>query len=139
MLSADHRAASQLLIAISAALPFLAVRVLYSVLGAFAPLNFNPTARAAPSTGLARFSAISGDWWLFLIMDAVMEYIVVVIYIVAGTVLPLSPEKDLAPARTTGSDEYPMNRNPAYAPPQNYAAPYSGPQSGYGGRNPAYA
>ncbi|TFK36789.1 hypothetical protein BDQ12DRAFT_633010 [Crucibulum laeve] len=73
-----------LLWGISTALPFLGVRVAYSVLAAWSSsdlfglsLSSNPT--------LARFNPITGDWVPFLIMSLVMEYAVVLIYLLSST------------------------------------------------------
>ena len=71
----------QLLIAISCALPFLAIRLLYSILGAFD----GPT---------SQFNLITGKVGPYVGMEVIMECIAVVIYITAGLLLPLST-KDL--------------------------------------------
>ncbi|KAF8577591.1 hypothetical protein K439DRAFT_1655058 [Ramaria rubella] len=68
----------KLLMSLSLALPFLAVRVLYSVLGAF----------ASPS----QWSPLTGNWRLYLFMGVIMEYIVVCIYVITGARLPLQEE-----------------------------------------------
>ncbi|KAF8583035.1 hypothetical protein K439DRAFT_111065 [Ramaria rubella] len=70
----------KLLTSLSFALPFLAVKVLYSVLGAFVP---------SPS----QWSSTTGDWKLYLVMGLLMEYIVVCIYVITGARLPLQEEE----------------------------------------------
>lgn len=68
----------QILRQLSVALPFLGVRVIYSVLGAFTK---------APS----KFSSLNGDWRINLVMGLLMEYIVVWTYIYGG--MTTTPEE----------------------------------------------
>ncbi|RPD81633.1 hypothetical protein L226DRAFT_555791 [Lentinus tigrinus ALCF2SS1-7] len=83
----------QLLNGITATLPFLAVRVLYSVLSAFAPplviVNGLQVLSAPGDEGLGKFSSVSSEWAIYLVMSVLMEYIAVVIYVVVGIVTPL--------------------------------------------------
>ncbi|KIJ34914.1 hypothetical protein M422DRAFT_34854 [Sphaerobolus stellatus SS14] len=69
---------------LSLALPFLFVRVLYTVLAAF----------TAKSSGPSKFSSISGDWKIYLFMGLLMEYIVVLIYIIGGLKLAPGAEQE---------------------------------------------
>ncbi|KAF7979923.1 hypothetical protein HWV62_40334 [Athelia sp. TMB] len=118
-----------LLVAISAALPFLGVRVVYSVLSAFSgPLSFSGTAAAAPaSTGfLAKFSMLTGSWPIYLCMSVLMELVVVVIYTTAGARIPL--QQDYVQQAKFADDEplYGMGpTGPGYQAP--YQAPYAAP------------
>lgn len=65
------------------------IRVLYTVLSAFAPAAEYVTADgqvrySTETSGLSKFSATSGDWVIFLLMSVATEYIVVIIYTVTG-------------------------------------------------------
>jgi len=79
----------QLLKAISIALPFLVVRTVYSVLSTFSSSTFSVTATTPNDSSLARFNIVTGEWQIYLVMDMLMEYAVVIIYTVAGLMLPL--------------------------------------------------
>ncbi|KIJ05723.1 hypothetical protein PAXINDRAFT_182848 [Paxillus involutus ATCC 200175] len=98
----------QLLIAISAALPFLAVRALYSILSTFSSSTFITTGTTSTSNSdnpLAKFNMFTGEWQIYLVMEILMEYAVVIIYAVAGTLLPLDQDYKLQE-----TDEYPLYR-----------------------------
>ncbi|KAF8845459.1 hypothetical protein BDN67DRAFT_999611 [Paxillus ammoniavirescens] len=99
----------QLLLAISAAMPFLAVRALYSVLSTFSSSTFittGTTSTTSTSTNdLAKFNMFTGEWQIYLVMEILMEYAVVIIYTVAGTLLPLNQDYKLQE-----TDEYPLYR-----------------------------
>ncbi|KAG2160198.1 uncharacterized protein EDB93DRAFT_1073789 [Suillus bovinus] len=98
----------QLLKAISIALPFLAIRTLYSVLSTFSSSSFDITGTAAPPTGdLAKFNIFTGEWQIYLVMDMLMEYAVVIIYSAAGIVLPLNEDYK---SPESYQDEYPLSR-----------------------------
>ncbi|KAK7694242.1 hypothetical protein QCA50_001422 [Cerrena zonata] len=76
----------KLLLGISIALPFLAVRVVYSVLSSYAP--HDPDAES----GLAIFNISSGTWYIYLIMGVLAELIVVLIYTFFGMTVPLDED-----------------------------------------------
>ncbi|KAF9229711.1 hypothetical protein BS17DRAFT_805320 [Gyrodon lividus] len=97
----------QLLIAISAALPFLAVRALYSILSTFSSSTFitSGTSTSSSDNDLAKFNIFTGEWQIYLVMEVLMEYVVVIIYTVAGTLLPLDQDYKLQE-----TDEYPLYR-----------------------------
>lgn len=98
----------KLLIGISAALPFLLVRVIYSVLATFSG-SMVVSSTSLPSTNsLAKFNVVSGDWRVFLVMSLIMEYIVVVIYTVAGTKIPLQDDYHTK-GSVSPSEGYPMH------------------------------
>ncbi|KAG1798780.1 hypothetical protein EV424DRAFT_1332800 [Suillus variegatus] len=98
----------QLLKAISIALPFLAIRTLYSVLSTFSSSTFSVTGTTESNTSdLAKFNMITGEWQIYLVMDMLMEYAVVIIYAVAGIVLPLN--EDYKPTDSY-QDEYLLSR-----------------------------
>jgi len=98
----------QLLKAISIALPFLAIRTLYSVLSTFSSDSFSITGTTEPNTSdLAKFNILTGEWQIYLVMDMLMEYAVVIIYAVAGIVLPLNEDYKSADSY---QDEYPLSR-----------------------------
>ncbi|KZP25970.1 hypothetical protein FIBSPDRAFT_661209, partial [Athelia psychrophila] len=83
-----------LLVAISSALPFLGIRVVYSILSAFSgSLSFSGTASPTPNTSvLAKFSMLTGDWPIYLVMSVLMELVVVTIYTTAGARIPLQQD-----------------------------------------------
>ncbi|KAG2070647.1 hypothetical protein BDR04DRAFT_1018194 [Suillus decipiens] len=98
----------ELLKAISVAFPFLAVRTIYSILSTFSSSTFSITTTTQPNTGdLAKFNLFTGEWQIYLVMEMLMEYAVVIIYCVAAIVLPLNEDYKTADSR---QDEYPMNR-----------------------------
>ena len=68
------------------ALPFLAVRVAYSVASSFAPFpDLSNFGVVKPSTGgIAEFNVVTGKWQIYLLMGVIMELIVVLIYVVGG-------------------------------------------------------
>ncbi|KAL5535253.1 hypothetical protein ACEPAF_3347 [Sanghuangporus sanghuang] len=94
-----------LLKGISCAVPFLAVRVLYSILSSFSPSSsFSSLGTSSESTsGLAKFNTITGRWQLFLIMGVLMEFFVVSIYLFFGLRLPVSEGVDYEAAQTRES------------------------------------
>ncbi|GJJ08727.1 hypothetical protein Clacol_002946 [Clathrus columnatus] len=77
------------LLHISIALPFLAVPVLYFILGSFKPNS--------------KFSPTTGDWRIYLVMDLIMEYIVVCIYIVSGITIPHREEEAIISTYNQGA------------------------------------
>ncbi|KAG2070649.1 hypothetical protein BDR04DRAFT_1099652 [Suillus decipiens] len=98
----------QLLKAISVALPFLAVRTLYSILSTFSSSSFSTTSTSTTSTNdLSKFNLFTGEWQIYLVMDMLMEYAIVIIYCVAGIVLPLNEDYK---SPDSYQDEYAMNR-----------------------------
>ncbi|PIL26229.1 hypothetical protein GSI_11984 [Ganoderma sinense ZZ0214-1] len=95
----------KLLLAILASLPFLFVRVAFSVLSSFAPLPFGFDAdghmvAVVSSSPLKQFSSTSGSWVIYLVMSVLAEYAVVLIYTFAGVRLPL--KQDLADYQKAG-------------------------------------
>ncbi|KIM84628.1 hypothetical protein PILCRDRAFT_818206 [Piloderma croceum F 1598] len=118
-----------LLIGISLALPFLGVRVVYTVLASF---SGSPIATSTTTTtnSLSKFNLINGDWRIYLVMALVMEYIVVIIYTTVGAMLPLQKDfhlnyegvssrgMQLRPPPQQPYDHrtvYPLQRQAAYA------------------------
>lgn len=96
----------QLLLAVSVALPFLAVRTLYSVLSTFSSSTFTTTGTTSSSNSdLAKFNMFSGEWQIYLAMDMIMEYVTVLIFIFAGITLKLDQDYKLQE-----HDEYPLYR-----------------------------
>ncbi|OCH92728.1 hypothetical protein OBBRIDRAFT_750980 [Obba rivulosa] len=91
-----------LLTGISIALPFLAIRVAYTILSAYSPLTFgfNSDGQKIAETcsgWLCKFSSTSGSWAVYLFMSVATEYVSVIIYTVVGTRIPL--QKDYAGGR----------------------------------------
>lgn len=76
-----------LLKAITLSLPFLAVRVLYSVLSAYAPLGIPGVTSGSPS--LANFNSTRGSFTIWVVMSPIMEFVVIVIYVSVGLATPL--------------------------------------------------
>ncbi|KAH7912991.1 hypothetical protein BJ138DRAFT_1082435 [Hygrophoropsis aurantiaca] len=98
-----HR--KSLLLAISIALPFLAVRTLYSILSTFSSDTFEST---TPNTSsLAKFNMFSGEWQIYVVMEVLMEYAIVILYTGAGTFLDLNQDYKLGDSY---NDEYPLYR-----------------------------
>ncbi|PAV22240.1 hypothetical protein PNOK_0219700 [Pyrrhoderma noxium] len=73
-----------LLMGISCALPFLAIRVLYGLLGSFSSISLSYAVTGSSSSSLSKFNYISGSWTIYLIMSTIMEFIVITIYIFFG-------------------------------------------------------
>jgi hypothetical protein len=95
--------------AISIALPFLAVRTLYSILSTFSSDTFSFSGTSTSSdSDLAKFNLVTGEWQIFLVMDMLMEYAVVIIYVVAGLMLPL--HEDYKRSDFLNNEEYPLSR-----------------------------
>lgn len=69
---------------ISYALPFLAIRVLYGLLGSFSSISLSYAVTGSSSSSLSKFNYISGSWTIYLIMSTIMEFIVIAIYIFFG-------------------------------------------------------
>jgi len=107
-----HRRA--LLIGVSSALPFLGVRMLYSVLSSF-------SGSLVPSTNntnsLSEFNIATGDWRINLVMGLIMEFVVVVIYTTVGAKTPL--QNDYNPDAQSHFEEHALNNHQGqtgYAP-----------------------
>lgn len=66
-------------------MPFLFVRIIYSLLNDFA------------SSSQSRWSPIAGDWGIYLVMGLIMEYLVVCIYVITGALTPLHKDEDQSP------------------------------------------
>ncbi|GBE78458.1 predicted protein [Sparassis crispa] len=132
----------QLLAGISAALPFLFIRVLYSVLGSFAPLSesIDANGKVTHTTNnsfLSNFS-ITGSWVIYVVMSVLMEYIAILIYVIVGIKTPLQNDYLQSPlaerwdedsAESAKLQPYAMQQpyaqsQPSYAQGQGYAAPY---------------
>jgi hypothetical protein len=114
----------QLLKAISVALPFLAIRTLYSILSTFSSSTFSTssTSTTSDTSDLAKFNLFTGEWQIYLVMDMLMEYAVVIIYSVAALVLPLNEDYKFAGSY---QDQYPLNapQYPSSAPQYPSSAP----------------
>ncbi|KAH9921457.1 uncharacterized protein B0H18DRAFT_1086143 [Fomitopsis serialis] len=102
------RSRRTLLKGISAALPFLGVRVAYSVLSAFAPSTLSISdagvvTTVTPNSPLMKFSPSTGSWLVYLLMGVLPEYCAVLIYVVAGTRTPLK-DNETDYARSAAAD-----------------------------------
>lgn len=99
----------QLLKAISVALPFLAIRTIYSILSTFSSSTFSVTSTSstqANTSDLAKFNLFTGEWQIYLVMDMLMEYAVVIIYSVAALMLPLNDDYK---SPDSYQDQYPLS------------------------------
>lgn len=90
-----------LLAGISGALPFLAVRVAYTVLSAFAPAtrSISPSGQSTlvtSSSPLVKFNSTQGSWVVYLCMSVLPEFLTVLVYLVVGTRIPLQQDTDYA-------------------------------------------
>lgn len=115
-----------LLIGISAALPFLLVRVVYSVLSGFAPPNYGQPSSNTPSNSLSKFNT-SGPWEIWLFMAVLPELGAVLVYVVAGLKTPLAKDYD-SPAdqrEWSGEEDKEM-----MLPAGDHRVPYSDPYTG---------
>lgn len=140
-----------LLVAISSALPFLGVRVIYSVLSAYSgSLVLSPSSSTAPAkqSSLAAFNMVTGDWPIYFCMSVLMEAITVVIYTTAGIKIPL--QQDYHAQAKFEDDEHPLYAvggqtayNPPYGapPPQGgrYVPPYAVSTDNVGYESSPYA
>lgn len=98
---------NKLLLAISVALPFLAVRTVYSILSTFSSSNFLVTGSTSSSnSALAKFNMFTGEWQIYLAMDMIMEYVTALILTFAGFTLKLDQDYHLQE-----HDEYPLYRH----------------------------
>ncbi|KAI1795401.1 hypothetical protein LXA43DRAFT_40844 [Ganoderma leucocontextum] len=118
----------KLLLAIIASLPFLFVRVVFTVLSSFAPLpfGFDAAGHMVPvvsDSPLKRFSSTSGDWAVYLFMSVVAEYVVVLIYTFAGLRLPL--KQDLVDYQKAGMHMRTMSQEGLRYNAQPYGPSYS--------------
>lgn len=77
---------SQLLFGISTALPFLGARIAYAVIAAFSSLDLYGTDLSS-DPNLRKLNPINGEWYLYLVLGPVMEYVTVLLYILASVVL----------------------------------------------------
>lgn len=86
-----------MLTAITVALVPLAVRLIYNILSAFSPaptLSSGEIVSSNPSSSLAKFNSFSGSWQLYLVMFVLMELLVVLIYVIAGMMMPIIKYND---------------------------------------------
>ena len=91
------------------ALPFLAVRVLYSILSAFAPFpQFNAGGVIVATGGLEDFSSIAGKWQIYLVMSVLMEFAVALIYIGGGLFLLKKEDVHDNYVSTYGASDIPL-------------------------------
>ncbi|KAF8807678.1 hypothetical protein BYT27DRAFT_7189766 [Phlegmacium glaucopus] len=76
----------RLLWGISAALPFLGVRIAYSVLATWSSSDFFG-ASPSKNTTLAQFNPITGSWILYLVLGVLMEFAIVFLYLLSSMIL----------------------------------------------------
>jgi hypothetical protein len=113
-----------LLTGISLALPFLGVRMLYSVLSSFSG-SLVPSATSTPNNNsLSKFNIVAGDWRINLVMGLIMEFVVVVIYTTVGAKTPL--QNDYLPNASGPVEEHSLDAN------QGQKMYFQQAQAGYG-------
>jgi len=78
-----------LMLGISAAIPFLGIRVLYSVLSSFAPQSYG--GQSTTTSALSRFNS-SGPFGYWLGMSVLTEIATVIIYMITGLLTPLAKD-----------------------------------------------
>lgn len=98
----------KLLLAITISLPFLAVRILYSVLSSYAPTTI-PGSPPSPPNSLSKFNSVTGDWGIYLFMAVIMEFIVVLTYTITGILTPLKNDYAAGSTKDAWSSEVEMN------------------------------
>ncbi|THH28280.1 hypothetical protein EUX98_g5907 [Antrodiella citrinella] len=115
-----------LLVGVSAVLPLLFVRTLYSILSDYSPVAI--PGEPAPTGGLAKFSSTTGSWGVYLIMSPVCEILTVITYLVIGMTIPITQEYNAhamgAVADDSRSDQalnsnYDQSYHPSYAKSYN--------------------
>ena len=87
-------------------LPLIAIRVVWGVLDVFSPITVGALGNFAPflyPNSFGVFSMFEDTSPAYLIMDVLMECVVVIIYTVAGTMLPLDEDYRL-------TDDHPFLR-----------------------------
>ena len=112
--------------AITATLPFLAVRVLYTVLSSFSPLGIPGVDTGSQS--LAKFNSSTGTFGIWLFMAPIMEFVVIVIYVSVGIMTPLQNDYRVASNGSRvedGTQLYPS----AYAPDLGHTQSASTPSN----------
>ncbi|KZT67599.1 hypothetical protein DAEQUDRAFT_812672 [Daedalea quercina L-15889] len=115
------KARRMLLASISFALPFLAVRVVYTVLSAYAPPTRTISAsgeveNATSNSPLAKFNPTTGSWVIYLFMSVLMEYCAVLVYVAAGTRLQLDDITDYVKSATVDFEQERYNMAAEYGP-----------------------
>lgn len=85
--------------------------MIYGILSTFSGSLSLSGGSTTSTNSLTKFSLIRGDWWIYLIMSLLMEYVVAVVYMVVGTKTPLNPDGSVDNVKMQG----------VYAPQQAYA------------------
>jgi len=131
---------------VTLALPFLSVRVLYTLLSGFAPSEESIGSNGQViftnnNSVLEKFSQTSGNWAIYLVMSVLAEFAVVLIYTILGLTVNLDNDyvgsrtqdwdapEELAKLRPAGHEYAPYAPGNAYAAPQPYSQPYAEPYS----------
>jgi uncharacterized membrane protein len=76
----------QLLFGVLFAIPFLGVRISYAIISAFSSSDLYGL-NLSSDPNLRKLNPITGQWYLFLVLGPVMEYIAVSLYLLASVVL----------------------------------------------------
>lgn len=113
---------AQLLLAITASLPFLTMRLLYSIFSAFAPTGIPGV--TSGDKNLAAFNSLTGSVGAYLFMSVITEIVVVAICVSAATLLPLNQDYDVDTKEQAAGDGVNL-RALAYAPPSYPPPPHS--------------
>ncbi|KAI9723681.1 MAG: hypothetical protein M1812_000981 [Candelaria pacifica] len=110
----------RLLFAAAASIPFIAVRLLYSIISVF--------------TSSKTFNSITGNVVVYAIMAVLMEFIVIALFLAAGFMAPVIPRSAVQPGskpaaggrrRETGTGYHPVHElSPSRQPLTGSEAPY---------------
>jgi hypothetical protein len=76
---------AQLLFGISLVVPILGVRMAYAVIAAFSSEDLYGI-NLSPDPTLRKLNPITGEWYLYLVLGPVMEYLALLLYILASVV-----------------------------------------------------
>ncbi|THH23225.1 hypothetical protein EUX98_g7955 [Antrodiella citrinella] len=105
-----------LLAGISCALPFLFIRVMYSVLSGFSPAGI-PGGPPPAQNDLSKFNSATGSWALYLLMAVVTEIIVVSIYLFVGIMFPVYKDYAIGKLDTGYESDVELSRGGADGKP----------------------
>jgi hypothetical protein len=76
----------QLLVGICLAIPFLGARIAYAVISAFSSLDlYGKNLSSDPN--LRKLNPVTGQWYLYLVLGPVMEYLAILVYLFSSVVL----------------------------------------------------
>ncbi|THH27109.1 hypothetical protein EUX98_g7078 [Antrodiella citrinella] len=109
-----------LFVGLSAVLPLLFIRTLYSLLSDFAPIAIPPA--TATTNSLSKFSNTTGSWEIYLVMSVICEVASVVTYLVVGMRTPVGEETSQAHPMGSVPDASRSTFDTSFDP--SYSKPY---------------